>query len=680
MKRSPARLASPPKKSRRMNPEEDDIVEASLSPIAERSRLSLTSDLSWIAEEKKFLDLEERLLESQAALKRANARSSELESENASLQQALMVNETKLSRKQSEFEDTQIHLEAEMKKLSSQLSHERTLSEEAIKHQAELKRKIKEEKVARKKEVETQTLEVAGLKEKIAGYEEALHQKDLEFDDELDDLNLEHLDLQSSMKKLQVAYSALKVENKGLRKQAQALLQRNVQQKGIESKLRLKLEEERDRVSRLSRKAESSDEEETQMERSPSSSLDALVADVAELGELRRECENLRIKVADLSSWKEEHLQIEEKYFAGKAEVSRFKTRLEELETYQFEFEQMKQQFDRLEENLGKKSECAEFSSVETFLAKVSDLRKQNESLQRDKDALQKEIRSIQRAEQKEEVQEEESQMVQGELFRVQAERDVLLKSRKETRELLNSICEEKALSPEEIEQLLKSFDAITASCEQLVQSHVDNLLKQNEALEKQISSMRQENLALNDEICVYESRVSRGEFNYETTKVIHLSINPTSTSNTKELHEKLRAAEQEETKAARSDEQISQHPKLKSVIQRLKTKHENELSVLKKSMRQKIAEYRTMVYRVFGWRLDPEVLESGQQKRLYKLQSMYAGDDEFLLFEYVSGSLELLQNEFGDRLMTGPAGEYLREHHSVPAFLSQVTLQLLPF
>lgn len=58
----------------------------------------------------------------------------------------------------------------------------------------------------------------------------------------------------------------------------------------------------------------------------------------------------------------------------------------------------------------------------------------------------------------------------------------------------------------------------------------------QIDMLEKKLGNTQQENARLTKllekaekEIAVFENRLGRGEFNAETTKVVHLSVNPTS-------------------------------------------------------------------------------------------------------------------------------------------------------
>ena len=212
----------------------------------------------------------------------------------------------------------------------------------------------------------------------------------------------------------------------------------------------------------------------------------------------------------------------------------------------------------------------------------------------------------------------------------------------------------------------------------------MDVLLKEKTAVESELASCQKTMKEMGQRIETLEGRVNKGEFNPATTKALHLTINPSNTANTRELLMKLRESEdsssssrQLSSSTTQGSEKLGENAQVKAILRRMKTKHDSELDLMKRKFRQKISEFRMAVYWVFGWRFDAES-ETGPKKRRYRLRSMFSTDGDVLVLEVgESGSLELLESEFGKRMLEGSPGEILREFGSIPAFLSQIILDL---
>ena len=81
--------------------------------------------------------------------------------------------------------------------------------------------------------------------------------------------------------------------------------------------------------------------------------------------------------------------------------------------------------------------------------------------------------------------------------------------------------------------------------------------------------------------------------------------------------------------------------------------------------------EFREACYELTGFKV--EMLGNNR----YRLQSMYAETaDDNLLFQKSDAGLQLLDTEFSRTLPDDVVG-YLQRFHSIPAFLSTLTLEL---
>lgn len=88
-------------------------------------------------------------------------------------------------------------------------------------------------------------------------------------------------------------------------------------------------------------------------------------------------------------------------------------------------------------------------------------------------------------------------------------------------------------------------------------------------------------------------------------------------------------------------------------------------------AFRRTSQEFREVCYLLTGFKIDV----SSQNK--YKMSHMYSeSENDYLLFEYASGRLKLLETEYSSQLQE-LIDTYLKGHNSIPAFLSSLTLEL---
>lgn len=222
----------------------------------------------------------------------------------------------------------------------------------------------------------------------------------------------------------------------------------------------------------------------------------------------------------------------------------------------------------------------------------------------------------------------------------------------------------------------------------------VQNYMARIERLEKLLSELKQENESLRKHLekaelnlAVFEKRLGRGEFNIETTKIMHLAVNPTrellesktKTSDAEQLrqeNEMLRARLCKLTEGDDSAATIADDDKLTTMtsyetVEGLKKLNQR----LKQVFGDQIRQYREAVYLLTGYKVD---LRKSNGIEMLRLRSVYAehDDDELLVRMEADGSLELLESDFCSQI-NQRVFAYLTACRSFPAFLSTLTLHL---
>eukprot|EP01116_Phalansterium_solitarium_P002790 TRINITY_DN1305_c5_g1_i1.p1 TRINITY_DN1305_c5_g1~~TRINITY_DN1305_c5_g1_i1.p1 ORF type:complete len:768 (+),score=316.67 TRINITY_DN1305_c5_g1_i1:1327-3630(+) len=274
----------------------------------------------------------------------------------------------------------------------------------------------------------------------------------------------------------------------------------------------------------------------------------------------------------------------------------------------------------------------------------------------------------------------------------------------------------------EELEALLAARDAHSTQLEQQLRlvANDETIAATMSAVQQQQQhssqqQQQQENERLRTEIerllaelAVAEHRLAAGEFNPATTKVLHLKDNPELRAAAQQLKpapaaelERLRAdnealrgqlaqltaapADQAPSAAAAGGSvprQLGQAPAHTLApapaaaaagghadeLEALRTKHTR----VKEAFTKKFQEYKEVVRRLFGYKVD--VMGNNQ----YRLRSIYAEQehDHLLLQSNPQGQLDLLETEFSVQL-ANEIHAFLNKCGSIPAFLSNVTMSL---
>ena len=655
-----------------------------LSPIRSRQSGSssqslsfsrdMTADIEILGLETQVQKLKERLGETKSALDEAKKRCSELESAELGTKKLLIEAETVTSRKQSSLEEQIIRLENEVEQSGLLLEQEKNRADKMEIANEGLQVKLDKVSQERMEDEENFTNEIAELERELKDLQKNQHEIEAQYDDDLDEADKNQNKLKARERKARLSAKALKSKKDELEEQYDLLQDQNDRLIGVEEDLREEVEELRAKLKEATEDREFDGGD----------AMDALISDVTELERRKQEIENLKIETEYLRNWKKDHLEINEKYLAAKNDVARLEIRVAELEAHREEGEEAKQRWEELEDSLGKSEEKITVSDVveqcSGMKEKIATLEKTSTRLEEENGHLKKSL----------ELSSNHAKLVQENITlqnqnaRLKAEVDLLSASRNETRELLKSISAEKGLPQADADRVLASFDTLAQKSEALFQQKMDGLVKEKTGVETELASCHKKMEEMAQKIEELEGRVIKGEFNPATTKVLHLAINPSNTANTRDLLMKLRESEDPVTSSSSSSsssrgsiEKLAENPQVKAILRRMKTKHDSELDLIKRKFRQKISEFRMAVYWVFGWRFDAES-ETGPKKRRYRLRSMFSTDGDVLILEVgETGKLELLHSEFGEKMMQGPAGDILKEEGSVPAFLSQVILDL---
>ncbi|KAM7447552.1 Mitotic spindle assembly checkpoint protein MAD1 [Porites harrisoni] len=219
-----------------------------------------------------------------------------------------------------------------------------------------------------------------------------------------------------------------------------------------------------------------------------------------------------------------------------------------------------------------------------------------------------------------------------------------------------------------------------------------------NSLLRKEVENLREENAKLQEQLEMYDLRKEQmhmqGYYDPTKTKIVHLSMNPSSMAKQQRAEEleKLRKENEAlrrklqilEEGGGSSQEEVSPGlnkltpegaPSVMKQVEDFKAQlssAEMKNQRLKEVFKKKIQEFREACYALTGYKVD--VIRDNQ----YRLQSMYAersADD--LLFESTSkGEMMLLATDFSSQL-TDQIETYLKRFNSIPAFLSSITLEL---
>ncbi|XP_068760462.1 mitotic spindle assembly checkpoint protein MAD1-like [Montipora capricornis] len=216
--------------------------------------------------------------------------------------------------------------------------------------------------------------------------------------------------------------------------------------------------------------------------------------------------------------------------------------------------------------------------------------------------------------------------------------------------------------------------------------------------LRTEVEKLKEENAKLQQQLDIYEIRKEQmhmqGYYDPSKSKIVHLSMNPSSVARQQrgEEVEKLRKENEmlrkrlqyleeaggcglEDLSPGGSNLSPDNTPSVVKQVEDFKAQlasAEMKNQRLKEVFKKKIQEFREACYALTGFKVD--VTRDNQ----YRLQSMYAErSTDDLLFESSSkGDMMLLATDFSSQL-TDQIDTYLNRFNSIPAFLSSITLEL---
>lgn len=205
--------------------------------------------------------------------------------------------------------------------------------------------------------------------------------------------------------------------------------------------------------------------------------------------------------------------------------------------------------------------------------------------------------------------------------------------------------------------------------------AELEKLRKENKTLKETVEKLEFE----------MEHRSLKGDFNTLNTKILHFKMNPTT--------EALTAREDELTKLRKElfdknerlklymdgnvndiTQQIAEKQDLTKEIAELKEKVKSQETVnqrLKEAFKTKGHQFREAIFALLGYKVD------GLPNNLYRLSNLYAESPEhYLMFKMAGNGMELLETEYS-KTLSELVEEVLLQHHSIPVFLSTLTVDL---
>ena len=217
---------------------------------------------------------------------------------------------------------------------------------------------------------------------------------------------------------------------------------------------------------------------------------------------------------------------------------------------------------------------------------------------------------------------------------------------------------------------------------------------------ENEINKLKKVKSKMEEKIIILEQRVGRGEYNANTTKVVHFTMNPAAQVDvTKRDKVKLLENEIVHLKAMIKNNNVEIDNKMNTskdgnrnfknskncignkgsdvdidrniMINNLKKKNER----LKQVFKDLRTKYKNAVYILTGWKIDMDMRSSSKP---IVLRSIFAeNESDRLEFQMSSsGGIQLMDTPFAKQ-MEEKVLFYLTTCKSFPAFLSQLTLQL---
>ncbi|XP_021932555.1 mitotic spindle assembly checkpoint protein MAD1 isoform X2 [Zootermopsis nevadensis] len=259
---------------------------------------------------------------------------------------------------------------------------------------------------------------------------------------------------------------------------------------------------------------------------------------------------------------------------------------------------------------------------------------------------------------------------------------------------LLNSQQQQQRSRVEALEKTVDGYRDLVMKLEADLEKAVKGGIQFSERiykLEEERNTLQQEKEQLmkrRDELEVeLEYRALKGDFNPMKSKVLHIRMNPAATVEAQRedklthlqqecnrLQERVRVLEggqmQDVTQEVNLRLAASSTQEVQELQEQVKS-YETKLQRLKEAFKTTSQEYREVCYMLLGYKIDRI------KSSLYRLSSMYAeSQDDYLLFKLADGNPELLETPYSATLEQF-INLHLKHQHSIPVFLSAITIDL---
>ncbi|XP_054971641.1 mitotic spindle assembly checkpoint protein MAD1 isoform X4 [Pan paniscus] len=418
-------------------------------------------------------------------------------------------------------------------------------------------------------------------------------------------------------------------------------------------------------------------------------------SELVRLPRLERELKQLREESAHLREMRETNGLLQEELEGLQRKLGRQEKMQETLVGLELENERLLaklQSWERLDQTMG-----LSIRTPEDLSRFVVELQQRELALKDKNSAVTSSARGLEKARQQ---LQEELRQVSGQLLEERKKREthealarrlqkrVLLLTKAQLSQALEELGGQKQRA-DMLEMELKMLKSQSSSAEQsflFSREEVDTLRLKVEELEGERSRLEEEKRMLEAQL---ERRALQGDYDQSRTKVLHMSLNPTSVARQRlredhsqlqaeceRLRGLLRAMERGGTVPADLEAAAASLPSSKEVAELKKQVESAELKNqrLKEVFQTKIQEFRKACYTLTGYQID---ITTENQYRLTSLYAEHPGD--CLIFKATSPSgskMQLLETEFSHTV--GELIEvHLRRQDSIPAFLSSLTLEL---
>ncbi|KAJ4810842.1 Mitotic spindle checkpoint protein MAD1 [Rhynchospora pubera] len=247
----------------------------------------------------------------------------------------------------------------------------------------------------------------------------------------------------------------------------------------------------------------------------------------------------------------------------------------------------------------------------------------------------------------------------------------------------------------EELEAALNDKEQMMKEMESSLQEHREMIAHQHAELKlfndrladesKKVKSLERESDRLRHEVALLESKLGHGDYSSSNTKVLRMVHTLAVENEAKQTIEALQAELKRTTERLQAVEELK--GQFDAALPEKLVQLKNQIAVLEKReerykavFAEKISVFRKACCSLFGYKIvmDDQKRPNGIPVTRFTLQSIYAqSDDEKLEFEYESGSMNIVMNDYTSQTDIAHQIEiFTRKMNSIPAFTANLTVE----